>query len=111
MPRFHLAQKKEHNTIWTLRPMSKQGRYMALGEPEMLDMNILLIVCDTLRADHLGCYGYFRETSPNIDKIASEGIIVKDFYNAGCPTGPGFTSIITGLQAIHHKYYKFGFRC
>jgi len=71
-------------------------------------MNILLIVCDTLRADHLGCYGYFRDTSPNIDRIAREGVLFEDFYNAGCPTGPAFTSIITGLQAIHHKYYKFG---
>jgi len=72
------------------------------------DMNILLIVCDTLRADHLGCYGYFRETSPNIDRIASEGVLFEDFYNAGCPTGPGFTCIYTGLHTIHHKYYRFG---
>jgi len=70
-------------------------------------LNIILIVCDTLRADHLGCYGYFRETSPNIDRIASEGVLFEDFYNAGSPTGPGFTSIITGLHTIHHKYYRF----
>jgi len=70
-------------------------------------MNVLLIVCDTLRADHLGCYGYFRDTSPNIDATAKEGILFEDFYNAGCPTGPGFTSIITGLHTIHHKFYQF----
>jgi len=69
---------------------------------------VLLIVCDTLKADHLGCYGYFRETSLNIDRIASEGVLFEDFYNAGSPTGPGFTCIYTGLHTIHHKYYRFG---
>jgi arylsulfatase A-like enzyme len=73
-----------------------------MGKP-----NILLIVCDTLRVDHLGCYGYFRETSPNIDLIAKEGIVFEDFYNSGAPTGPAFTSIYTGLYPIHHKYYHF----
>jgi len=69
---------------------------------------VLLIVCDTLKADHLGCYGYFRDTSLNIDRIASEGVLFEDFYNAGSPTGPGFTCIYTGLHTIHHKYYRFG---
>jgi len=70
-------------------------------------VNVLLIVCDTLRADHLGCYGYFRETSPNIDRVAGEGVLFEEFYNAGAPTGPGFTCIYTGLYAIHHKFYEF----
>jgi len=70
-------------------------------------MNILLFVCDTLRADHLGCYGYFRDTSPNIDRIASEGILFEDFYDAGCPTGPAFASLYTGLYPIHHRFYRF----
>jgi len=70
-------------------------------------MNILLIVCDTLRFDHLGCYSYFRDTSPNIDCLAEEGVIFEDFYTAGAPTGPAFTCIYTGLHAIHHKYYQF----
>jgi len=71
-------------------------------------LNILLIVCDTLRADHLGCYGYFRDTSPNIDDVAKDGIIFEDFFNSGAPTGPAFTCIYTGLHSIHHKYYQFG---
>lgn len=67
--------------------------------------NCILFVIDTLRADHLGCYGYFRDTSPNIDKIASEGILFKDSHATAIATGPGFTSIITGLSPIHHHYY------
>lgn len=67
--------------------------------------NIILIVIDTLRADHLSCYGYFRETSPNIDRLAKEGVLFKGSHAAAIPTGPGFTSIITGLHPIHHHYY------
>jgi len=70
-------------------------------------MNILFFVCDTLRADHLGCYGYFRNTSPNIDRLAREGVLFEDFYDAGCPTGPAFTCMYTGLYPIHHKFYRF----
>lgn len=70
-------------------------------------MNVLSIVCDTTRVDHLSCYGYFRNTSPNIDEIARHGVVFEDFYNAGAPTGPGFTCMYTGLHTIRHKYYQF----
>ncbi|MBD3277102.1 MAG: sulfatase-like hydrolase/transferase, partial [Candidatus Aegiribacteria sp.] len=36
--------------------------------------NVIVIIIDTLRADHLGCYGYGRETSPSVDSLAAEGI-------------------------------------
>ena len=68
-------------------------------------MHIILIVVDTLRADHLGCYGYFRDTSPNIDKLAFEGVRFSDSHSTAIATGPGFTSIITGLYPIHHGCY------
>jgi len=68
-------------------------------------MNIFLIVVDTLRADHLGCYGYFRDTSPTIDRLAREGVVFENFHVSAEATGPGFTSIITGLFPIQHKFY------
>jgi len=68
-------------------------------------VKLMLIVIDTLRADHLGCYGYFRNTSPNIDKLAKEGVFFKDAHATAIPTGPGFTSIFTGLSPIHHGFY------
>ncbi|MHA1711770.1 MAG: sulfatase family protein [Candidatus Freyarchaeota archaeon] len=71
----------------------------------MKGINCMLIVVDTLRADHLGCYGYFRDTSPNIDRLAREGVLFKDMHATAIATGPGFTSIITGLSPIHHHFY------
>ena len=68
-------------------------------------MNVIWFVVDTLRADHLGCYGYFRDTSPNIDGLAREGVLFEDSYASSSPTGPGFTSLITGLYAINHGFY------
>ncbi len=68
-------------------------------------MNVVLFVIDTLRADHLGCYGYFRDTSPTVDRLAAEGVVFKDSHATAVATGPGFTSIITGLSPIHHKFY------
>ena len=43
--------------------------------------NILLITLDTTRADHLGCYGYEKAQTPNIDELAETGVL---FENAGC---------------------------
>ena len=68
-------------------------------------LNCILIVVDTLRADHLGCYGYFRDTSPVMDRLAKEGVLFKDAHATAIATGPGFTSILTGLSPIHHRFY------
>ena len=68
-------------------------------------MNVVMFVIDTLRADHLGCYGYFRNTSPTIDRLAAEGVRFNNSHATAVATGPGFTSIITGLSPIHHKFY------
>jgi arylsulfatase A-like enzyme len=68
-------------------------------------MNVVWFVVDTLRADHLGCYGYFRDTSPNIDQIAREGVLFQDSYASAIATGEGFTSLLTGLAAINHGFY------
>ena len=68
-------------------------------------MNFVYIVLDTQRGDHLGCYDYWRDVSPNIDRLAGEGVMFKDFYASAIATGPAFTSLITGLYPINHKFY------
>ncbi len=59
--------------------------------------NIFLISVDTLRADHLGCYGYFRNTSPNIDQFASEALLFRKCLSHAPNTWSSFTSILSGF--------------
>jgi arylsulfatase A-like enzyme len=68
-------------------------------------MRVVWFVVDTLRADHLNCYGYFRKTSPNIDRLAQEGVLFENSFASAIATGPGFTSLFTGLAAINHGFY------
>ena len=64
-------------------------------------MRIVYIDIDTLRPDHLGCYGYERNTSPNIDKIAKEGTIFSECYASDVPCLPSRASFFTGRFGIH----------
>ncbi|MCD6508945.1 MAG: sulfatase [Thermoprotei archaeon] len=63
-------------------------------------MKVVFIVIDTLRADHLGCYGYDLNTSPNIDKIAREGVLFERAYATDVPTQPSYTSMFTGQRGV-----------
>ena len=64
--------------------------------------NIMLISIDTLRADHLSCYGYHRETTPHIDRIAAEGIRYTNAYSTAVWTPPAHASMLTGLYPAQH---------
>jgi len=71
-------------------------------------MNVLLIAIDTLRADHLSCYGYRRPTSPTLDRLAKEGVRCSNFMAAGIPTHPSFTTLISGQHPIRHGVVAHG---
>lgn len=62
--------------------------------------NVLLISIDTLRPDHLGCYGYEHIETPNIDALADEGFLFKDAIATVPLTLPSHASILTGLLPI-----------
>ncbi len=64
-------------------------------------MRILLLDLDSTRPDHLGCYGYHRNTSPNIDRIAKEGVRFDQYYTSDAPCLPSRTAMITGQFGIH----------
>lgn len=66
------------------------------------DFNIVLITIDTLRADHLSCYGYNRETSPHIDKIAEKGILFKNVIAPSSWTAPSMVSLFTSTYPVNH---------
>lgn len=71
-------------------------------------MNVLLIVIDTLRADHLGCYGYDRDTSPHIDALAAQGTLVEWMIAPAIPTHPSFITMNTGQFPITHGVVAHG---
>jgi arylsulfatase A-like enzyme len=64
--------------------------------------NIVVIVVDTLRADHLSCYGYGRRTSPMIDRIAESGVVFENAISAAPWTPPSHASIFTGAYPSRH---------
>lgn len=66
------------------------------------DYNLIIISVDALRADHLHCYGYARETSPNIDRIASESIVFENAISQSAWTLPSHASMMTGLLPSEH---------
>jgi arylsulfatase A-like enzyme len=64
--------------------------------------NILLIVADALRADHLGFYGYDRPTSPSIDKFAAEALVFEKAMSNSPWTKPSMGSVFTSLYPHEH---------
>ncbi len=60
--------------------------------------NVILIVVDTLRADHVGCYGYQRETTPNIDRLAEESLVFKKAISAAPWTAPSLACLMTSIS-------------
>ena len=64
--------------------------------------NIILITIDTLRADHLGCYGYQHIRTPNIDRLAAEGTRFTTTVTAAPLTLPAHCSILTGTYPMFH---------
>ena len=64
--------------------------------------NVVLVSIDTLRADHLGVYGYHRPTSPNIDALAADGLVFESASSVSAWTLPTHMSMLTGLLPSLH---------
>lgn len=65
--------------------------------------NVLLVVVDTLRADHLSTYGYVRQTSPRLDQFAEKALVFDNAYTMINHTLPAHVSLMTGVHpATHH---------
>lgn len=71
-------------------------------------LNVLLITMDTTRANRLGCYGYQRAKTPNLDRLAAKGV---EFLNVYCQvplTTPSHCSILTGTYPLYHQVRNNG---
>ncbi len=62
--------------------------------------NIVLLGIDSLRADHMSCYGYSRLTTPHIDRFAREGALFERTYSPHIPTTSGYGSMLTGMDCF-----------
>src|ERR1044071_9788004 len=71
-------------------------------------MRILYIDIDSQRPDHLGCYGYHRNTSPNIDRIASDGGRFDNLYVTDAPCLASRTALWSGRFGIHNGVINHG---
>jgi arylsulfatase A-like enzyme len=71
------------------------------GGPER-PPNLIVYLIDTLRADHLGSYGYARETSPTLDALAAEGVLFENAYSQSSWTRAAVGSLFTGLFPSRH---------
>ena len=65
--------------------------------------NIIFITIDTLRPDHLGCYGYHRNTSPNIDRFAEDAMLFDNCFSHAPETRLSFASILSGFLPFETK--------
>ena len=83
-----------------LEPRSPDG---ALPDPP----DVVVIVLDTLRPDHLGCYGYERPTSPNIDAFAATATVFEQAESVSPWTAPALISLMTSLHPEVHGVYQF----
>lgn len=63
-------------------------------------MNLLVLAIDTLRADHLGCYGYGRATMPNLDAFAKQCVRFERHFATSIPIHPAFATRMSGQHAI-----------
>jgi len=71
-------------------------------------MRILFLDIDTLRPDYLGCYGYHRATSPNIDRVARQGIRFDNCYAPDVPCLPSRSALWSGRFGIHTGVINHG---
>jgi arylsulfatase A-like enzyme len=83
--------------------LMESRRLAALPLPDSKRPNILLIVLDTERADHLSSYGYSRPTTPHLDSIAAEGVLFEEVFSPSSWTLTSHASLFTGRMLHEHR--------
>ena len=99
---------EDHHEMCQMNPLQRLPLALAMlaascggSEPEVGQIpgqpDIILVTVDTLRADHLGCYGYFRETSSTLDALSEESLLFERCIAPMATTLPCHLSLFTGL--------------
>jgi arylsulfatase A-like enzyme len=102
--RLPAAETKARISLVTDGP---QGVFAFWADPVVLaagprSRKVILISIDTLRADHVGCYGYEKDTTPNIDALAGDGAVFLDTWAPSSWTLPSHVSLLTSLSCFRH---------
>ncbi|HYF37874.1 MAG TPA: sulfatase-like hydrolase/transferase, partial [Prosthecobacter sp.] len=86
------------------RVFSLVGMLVVLGAPVCAapKPNVLFILCDDLRQDALGCYGSQHVKTPNIDRLAKEGVVFRNTFCTTSLCSPSRASILSGVYAHTH---------
>jgi len=100
--------------LWALLPLTAAAgaaRTAAPPPPVRPGLpNVLVLLVDTLRADHLGCYGYSRDTSPHLDRLAAGGVLFAECLASAPHTKPSTATILTGLEPPTHRVERIASR-
>ena len=78
--------------------------------PQAPAQRIILVTIDTLRADHLGAYGYPRGVSPFLDDLAGRSVVFDLALSSSSHTAPSHASLFTSLQPAQHRILVNGKR-
>lgn len=65
--------------------------------------NVILIILDALRPDHLSAFGYYKRTSPNIDRLTQNGVVFVNTFSQASITLPSVASIFTSVYPYSHR--------
>ena len=87
---------------WAAEPELGEGRPEPALRDERDRPNLLVVLVDTLRADHLGLYGYDRPTSPRLDALAAEAVVFENAIAQSSWTKPAVATLLTGLSPLAH---------
>lgn len=85
-----------------LKPVANRG----MSSLDPVKPNVVLVVMDTVRADHLSLYGYARKTSPNLDSIAKESLVFAHAVASGNYSLPSHASLFSGLLPSQHGAHQ-----
>ena len=114
---FAFADGASEAAELVIRVEGREGAVVALAEPILSPPRrdgdppgVLLISIDTLRADRLGCYGYERGLTPNLDRFAARAVRFERAYSPANYTLPAHASLMTGVQPIVHGAHRYGAR-
>jgi len=83
-------------------PVAAAANSVAAIDPARPRRNVVLISLDSLRADHVGAYGYKRDTSPNFDRFAREGVLFRNAISTSSWTLPTHLTMFTGRSQVSH---------